>query len=1173
MGVGMKVDRLFTMNLDGSKGQSHDPFSLFRWKEVAVLIKDAQGNILCDIPNLEVPEHWSQQAAEILGHKYLRKSGVHSGYEKKDEPHVPKWLQRVKPGTATEELPGSETSFRQVAHRIASHWTYAGWNRGYFGPTTTLQDGVAGQEPEDFETRTIITPASEENARAFYDEIVYMLCAQMVAPNSPQFFNTGLWWAYGTRGETINWIANLNQDVDKSDLRVPSEQLGIDNAYEYPQTSACFISSIEDTLIGKNGIMDALTREATIFKYGSGSGINYSTLRAKGASLSSGGKSSGMMSFLKVFDANAGAIKSGGTTRRAARMVTVNADHPEALDFVKWKHREELKVAAMEIGASFMEEGAVDAGEHDDADLLSTLNGDYESEAYETVSGQNSNNSLRVTDEYMETLSEDLEDDKFHMSSTPSGVPMEPSEDIISEHNLVERNQELWDALTKCAWSCGDPGIQFHDTANKWHTVPKVDAINASNPCSEFMFLDNSACNLASINLIAFYKEGSSQFDAMGFMHVVDLFIRVLDITVGMSSYPDRVVAENSVKYRPLGLGYANLGGLLMAMGVPYGSKEGLRVAAAVTSLMQAQSFHTSAEMARKIGPFHDYSTHHDDVKRVIALHRDGCDHLEYADIVDPVDNDPIGRVLEEQEVLWNTLDISDGIRNAQLTLLAPTGTISFIMDCATTGIEPEFSLIKMKKLAGGGTMKMVNPMIARGLDALGYDQSEINSILEFIEEHGVVPVEDLEHPSHAEVFDCANDIPWQQHIAMMAYVQPFLSGAISKTVNMPANATRKDVAQSYVMAWKLGLKALAIYRDGCKDSQPLTALKKDKDTTGSGTGGNGSDENRENTGTPHDQERIPEPVMEAPAPQPMPNPEPERQPEPEPVAVPAVDPAVSEHIDPVTGKFEPPKDENGKRSGLRKTGYIRCDAEGNPLKAGSRYKLPARRAGFTQKVRVGGYNMYLRTGEYEDGSVGEVFITIGKEGSMMKHVVDALAIAMSLGLQYGVPLDEYVEAFVDSRSEPSGFVSGSENVRMCSSLLDYIVKELDATYGHGQFLSKKDGVEPTVYVDHAGPGGDTTVYHTVSPSARLELPKKANESKLPVLNPSKTNNANGSDGTHITSTGLVANVRHMTANGKGHVTKIAYSGSPCPSCFDFTLRRNGSCFVCDNCGSTTGCS
>lgn len=873
----MQIRRLYTADL-----ASDNPFE-------GIIFTEFETGGFANVKPARVmaPNRWSQTAVDVLYGKYMRKAGVPSetapvAYKGAPAPLLPSI------GVPGCKLTG-ENDACQVFRRIAGHWALAAWESG-----TLDTDGAV----------------------ALRDEVARMLALQVFAPNSPQWFNTGLWWAYGITGQTVNWRCEIDW--------TSAAQLEDREAYRYPQSSACFINSIEDSLIGPNGILDLLKTEASIFKYGSGSGANFSTLRGKGALLSSGGMSSGLMSFLKVFDANAGAIKSGGTTRRAAKMVVVDADHPEAEDFVLWKSREELKVKAMAAGATSMDRSGMTA---DDAALLDSLTTEFESEAYGTVGGQNSNNSLRVSDEFMKRADGDA----------------------------------LFGKLCRATWQSGDPGMQFDDNCNKWHTVPKAGRQNATNPCSEYSFLDDSSCNLASINLIKFLRPDGA-IDAEAFSHVVRVATVVLDVTVGMSSYPTKKIAENSAWYRPLGLGYANLGGLLMAMAVPYASDAGRDIAGALTSLMHSVAWRTSRELASVTRPFKDYPTHSADVEKVLRQHAEA--HIEVA-------NRFVGgtaeKVWDAAGIAWARLmaEPDAPVRNAQLTLLAPTGTIGLVMDCTTTGVEPDYSLVKHKKLAGGGHMRLVNPLVGHALRRVGFRKASIEVIEDHVAENGRVP-DDL---PCKDVFACANDIPWRDHLLMMAAVQPFLSGAISKTVNLPNSATVEDIAECYKEAWRLGLKAVAPYRDGSKGAQPLNAVT------------NGPEE---------------------------------------------VSPVANSTLD--------------------------CSTA-----APRREKLPNVRRSMTHKVNIGGHAVYLHAGFYPDGRLGEIFLDIGGEGSTMALFMNALARSVSIGLQHGIPLGTFVEAFEHANGEPSGMVQGSEHVRFCASIVDYLARELDACYGSGECVTAMD--------------------------------------------------------------------------------------------------------------------
>jgi ribonucleoside-diphosphate reductase alpha chain len=1025
---GLRINRFYT---DG-----RDVFSYFKWERRTSQIKDLAGNVIFEMKDVEVPNFWSQVATDILAQKYFRKTGV------------PQYDEYGNPVLDPEGKPvlGSERSLKQVVRRLAGCWRYWGEKLGYF--------------------------ASQEDAQAFQDEIEYTLIAQMAAPNSPQWFNTGLHWAYGITGPPQG---HYYFDEEAGEV-VPSK-----DAYSRPQAHACFILSIKDDLVNPGGIMDTWVKQARIYKYGSGEGCNYSTLRAKGEPLSGGGFSSGVMSFLKVGDAVAGSIKSGGTTRRAAKMVVLNIDHPEIEDFIDWKMKEEQKVAAL-VAAGYP--------------------ADFEGEAYQTVSGQNSNNSVRVTNEFMHAV---LNDGDWALTWRTDG-------------RVVKRVKAryLWEKISKAAWACADPGIQFDTTINQWNTCPETGRINATNPCSEFNFLDNTACNLASLNLVKFYDEEKGEFKVEAFKHVVRLWTIVLEITVAMAQYPSPEIAEMSYRTRSLGLGYANLGGLLMRMGLPYDSDAGRAVAAAITALMTAVVYETSSEIAAFKGPFAEFEKNRQHVLRVLRNHRRaiyGASPSEYEGLdikpyVPPLDLCP-KYILEEARNAWDrALEAAEryGVRNAQATLIAPTGTIGLLMDCDTLGIEPDFALVKMKKLVGGGYFKLVNRSVEPALRKLGYTPQQIREIIQYvigtntlygpqpvnaerlkarglteaeiqraeqllvsatnlatvfnvhvlgrecmarlgipeqvysspgfnllkylgfsdreIEESeevvcGAMTVEGAPHlkPEHYAVFDCAvpsgkkgrRFIHYRAHLLMMAAIQPFLSGAISKTVNMPNEATVEDVATAYMDAWRLGLKCLAIYRDGSKLSQPLTAKK---------------------------EEQAARPV---------------------------------------------------------------------------RRRLPAERTAVTHKFRVGEQEGYITVGLYEDGSPGEVFIKMAKEGSTLAGLMDSFAIVTSIALQYGVPLKVLVDKFIHTRFEPSGYTDNPK-IRFASSVVDYVFKWLALRF----------------------------------------LP----ESELKELGL-----ANG-----------VGDVGKLATETVVQVKAHAPDAPPCPECGSI-MARSGTCYVCVNCGATTGCS
>ncbi|MFA6140231.1 MAG: vitamin B12-dependent ribonucleotide reductase, partial [Hyphomicrobium sp.] len=1090
----MKITRRFT-----TAGSS--PYATIEFRRATSEIKNPDGSIVFRLDGFEVPKDWSQVAADILAQKYFRKAGVARRLKKVEETQIPSWAWRSVPDEkALAELPkeeryGSEIDARQVFDRLAGTWTYWGLKGGYF--------------------------STEEDAQAFYDEHRYMLAMQMAAPNSPQWFNTGLHWAYGIDGPGQG---HLYVDHETGKLTVS------DSAYEHPQPHACFIQSVEDDLVNENGIMDLWVREARLFKYGSGTGSNFSSLRGANEKLSGGGKSSGLMSFLKIGDRAAGAIKSGGTTRRAAKMVVVDVDHPDIEEYINWKVKEEQKVAALVTGSKICQkrlQAVMKACINCDADVLSetgkheercfdpaknpalkravkearrdevpnnyilrviqfakqgykeiefaTYDTDWDSEAYLTVSGQNSNNSVRVTDEFLNRVEEDGD---WDLMRRLNGKP----------HKTIKA-RDLWDQIGHAAWASADPGIQFHTTINDWHTCPKSGPIRASNPCSEYMFLDDTACNLASVNLMTFRNQQTGEFDVTGFEHACRLWTVVLEISVLMAQFPSRQIAELSYRYRTLGLGFANIGGLLMAGGIGYDSAPGRAICGAISAVMTGVAYATSAEMARELGPFPGYHANAADMLRVIRNHRraaygqkDGYEKLATPPV--PLDHAacPDAALIEAAKRAWDNaiaLGQNHGFRNAQATVVAPTGTIGLVMDCDTTGIEPDFALVKFKKLAGGGYFKIINRAVPAALRTLGYRESEIAEMeayavghgslaqapsinpatlkakgfdaeglakihaglesafdikfvfnkwvlgesyivdklkisadkikdpafdlltalgftkkdIEAANEHvcGAMTLEGAPHlkAEHLSVFDCANPcgrkgkryLSVDSHIYMMAASQPFISGAISKTINMPNDATVEECKASYMLSWRLALKANALYRDGSKLSQPLNSQILGDDID--------------------EQEEAAEQML---ADKPM-----------------------------------------AARASVAAERIVERIIE--RVRAQEREKLPNRRKSYTQKATVGGHKVYLHTGEYEDGRLGEIFIDMHKEGAAFRSLMNNFAIAISLGLQYGVPLEEYVEAFTFTRFEPAGLVTGNETIKNATSVLDYIFRELAVSY------------------------------------------------------------------------------------------------------------------------------
>ncbi|MGI9450506.1 MAG: vitamin B12-dependent ribonucleotide reductase, partial [Geminicoccaceae bacterium] len=1168
-----------------------------------------------------------QVAVDVLAQKYFRKAGVPAALKPAAEKSVPAWLRAQKPDMkALKKLPpeeqfGGERSAKQVFDRLAGTWTYWGWKGGCFD--------------------------TEGDAESFYDELRHMLATQRCAPNSPQWFNTGLHWAYGIDGPAQgHYFADPKSgEVKKSD-----------SAYERPQPHACFIQSVEDDLVNPGGIMDLWVREARLFKYGSGTGSNFSKLRGADEPLSGGGKSSGLMSFLKIGDRAAGAIKSGGTTRRAAKMVTVDVDHPDIEEFVNWKVVEEQKVAAIVAGSKLLNRHLNDilgachrAGLDGDARFepkenselkkaikagrkallpenaiqqailfarqgytqldIPTYTTDWDSDAYLTVSGQNSNNSIRVSNDFLERVKD--------------GGEWELTERTDGKVSKTLKARELWDQISRAAWASADPGVQYDTTINEWHTCLISGRINASNPCSEYMFLDDTACNLASLNLITFLNEDGS-FDTAGFAHGVRLWTIVLEISVMMAQYPSERIAELSYRYRTLGLGYANLGGMLMACGIGYDSREGRAIAGAITALMTGTTYQVSAEMAKELGPFPGYAPNSDEMLRVVRNHRRAAygekrDYEALSVRPVPLDAAHVGwtDLVEAAKASWDqALELGEahGYRNAQTTVIAPTGTIGLVMDCDTTGIEPDFALVKFKKLAGGGYFKIINQMVPRALATLGYAPDQIETIIRYAVgrgslkdapaiNHGTLKakgftaevLERLEQqlPSafdikyafnpytlgqdfckdvlglddakladfeldllaeigftkadyeaanlyccgamtvegapglkdeHLPVFDCANPcgrlgkrfLATSSHIRMMAAAQPFISGAISKTINMPGSATVEDCGDAYIEAWQLGLKAMALYRDGSKLSQPLSAIALGDDVEDD------------------DEDAI------------------------------ADTPAAAARVQEIAEKVA-----------------------ANMVV--ERHRLPNRRKGYTQKASVGGHKVYLRTGEYVDGQLGEVFIDMHKEGAAFRSLMNSFAIAVSIGLQYGVPLEEYVEAFAYTRFEPSGPVQGNDTVKMASSVLDYIFRELAISY-----LDRVDlaHVDPTnLHPDSLSDGekerklkrddGDAIARIAssgfVRGNLRLLQGGGVNADKA-ESSPQKIHSRHGGDGKAV-GTALAVSDSPETAVlderlAQARLARLkGYEGDPCPGCANFTLVRSGTCLKCDTCGSTTGCS
>jgi ribonucleoside-diphosphate reductase alpha chain len=1227
----MRIERRFTE-------RGLDPYSGIEFRLATSEIRNPDGSRVFHLPDIDVPAAWSQVACDILAQKYFRKAGVPARLMPVVETDVPDWLWRRKAdeqalqALPTKERYGSEKSARQVFDRLAGTWTYWGWKGGYF-------DG-------------------EDDARAYYDEMRLMLCRQMAAPNSPQWFNTGLHWAYGIDGPA--------QGHYYVDFRT-GELVASESAYEHPQPHACFIQSVADDLVNEGGIMDLWVREARLFKYGSGTGSNFSKLRGENEKLSGGGRSSGLMSFLKIGDRAAGAIKSGGTTRRAAKMVTVDIDHPDIEAYIDWKVVEEQKVASLIAGSKLAQrhlnrviaachDSNVDAADRFDSAKnpnlkcevkaarramipenfiqrviqfaqqgytkidFRTYDTDWDSDAYLTVSGQNSNNSVRVTNDFLEKV--DADGDWSLIRRTDR-----------KPHKTLKA-RELWDKIAYAAWASADPGLQYDTTINEWHTCTASGRINASNPCSEYMFLDDTACNLASLNLMAFRCK-NGEFDTPAFEHATRLWTITLEISVLMAQFPSREIARLSYEFRTLGLGYANIGGLLMASGLPYDSCEGRALCAAVTAVMTGVAYAASAEMAAELGAFPGFAANRAAMLRVIRNHRraahgetEGYEGLSILPVPLDAANCPDKALVDAARHAWDAalaLGELHGYRNAQTSVIAPTGTIGLVMDCDTTGIEPDFALVKFKKLAGGGYFKIINCMVPEALRVLGYGTDEIEAItryavgyatlkgapgvnhqslrergftdgaLEAIEGAlaaafdikfafnkwtlgeefckaafgfsaaelddvgfdmltalgftkaeidaantyccGAMTLEDapLLQEQHLAVFDCANPcgrigkrcLSVESHIRMMAAAQPFISGAISKTINMPNTATVEQCKDAYLLSWRLGLKANALYRDGSKLSQPLSSsLIADED----------------------DEDAAADLLEKAPL---------ERV------------PVIAERI--VERVVERVVQQAGRR------------------------RLPQRRKGYTQKAIVGGHKVYLRTGEYEDGKLAEVFIDMHKEGSAFRSLMNNFAIAISIGLQYGVPLEEYVEAFTFTRFEPAGMVEGNDAIKMATSLLDYIFRELAVSY-----LGRNDlaHVQPAdIMPDTLGKGvaesnlPDGGSRSDVAAAVQKVLSTGYVRNKLTKLTVfeggargamASEGNAAITMGAPVTqSVSFAAELQASTwlTQPDPRIEQIraarmkGYEGDSCSECGNFTLVRNGTCLKCDTCGSTSGCS
>jgi ribonucleoside-diphosphate reductase alpha chain len=1212
----MRVSRRFTTGFK-------TPYDALKLTARASEIRNPDGSVVFSNSQVLVPETWSQVATDILAQKYFRKAGLPAVLRKVPEDGVPEWLQRSEADEAAiAALPEGqrvigEHDCRQVFHRLAGCWTYWGWREGMFD--------------------------TEEDAASFYSELSYMLAHQMAAPNSPQWFNTGLHWAYGIDGP-----AQGHYFTDSKSGKTQKSR----SAYERPQPHACFIQSVGDDLVGEGGIMDLWTREARLFKYGSGTGTNFSTLRGEGERLSGGGQSSGLMSFLKIGDRAAGAIKSGGTTRRAAKMVCLDLDHPDIEAFINWKVLEEQKVASLVTGSKLNErhlnnilracsaEGLEGEDRFDvrrnpalrkamlaardalipDNYIFRTVqyarqgytkmefpefDTDWQSEAYTTVSGQNSNNSVRIPNAFMDAV---MRDEVWQLARRTDG---KVAKSVAAT--------DLWEQVCYAAWACADPGVQFDTTINEWHTCPQGGRINASNPCSEYMFLDDTACNLASLNLTRFFDTAKDAFDIEAYRHAIRLWTNVLEISVAMAQFPSQRIARLSYEYRTLGIGFANLGALLMLMGVAYDSAEGRAVCGCLSAILTGESYAESGRMAQQLGAFLRFKDNREDMLRVIRNHRRAAYNVpsnEYEGLsIRPVGIDAriaSAELLSVARGVWDealALGEAHGFRNAQVSVIAPTGTIGLVMDCDTTGVEPDFALVKFKKLAGGGYFKIINESVPPALARLGYSPAQVETIVRYaigngslagspginadslrakgfddealrkVEAQmrsafdikfvfnawtlgkdfcakafgltdaqmsdpsfnlleaigftrdqiaaantwatGAMTVEGAPFlkPEHQSVFDCANKcgrngkryISVDGHIRMMASCQPFISGAISKTINMPNEATVEDVKKAYLLSWRLGIKANALYRDGSKLSQPLSSS-----VAGDLFAGLQAQEDES---------------VEAP-----------------PIAAAPTHDRVVEIAERVVVRY-----------------------------LAKRRRLPNRRGGYTQKAVVGGHKVFLRTGDYEDGSLGEIFIDMHKEGAAFRSLMNSFAIAVSIGLQHGVPLEKFVDQFIFSRFEPNGMVEGHDRIKMSTSVIDYMFRELAINYlgRHDLAHVKEEDLRHDALHDASADEPEWRDEEQVSVSSKLLAESIDVDAPPPaVVRHGVTTIVRRADGgTEVHADGSVSRSASRIVQAILDAKAQGYEGEPCPECGAMTMVRNGTCLKCVSCGGTSGCS
>ena len=1225
---GLKIERKFTES-------GKDPFQKLSWTKRDVEIRNFDGTVAFSMKDVNLPDNYSQVAANVLSQKYLRKAGIPKKLRKVKEKGVPIWLQKSVPdhkameNLSEDEKYGEEVDGKQTFRRLAGTWTYWGWKHGYF--------------------------ATEDDARAYYDEMCFMLAFQMVSPNSPQWFNTGLHWAYGIEGPPQGHYF-VNPDTEKLESST--------NAYEHPQPHACFIQSVSDDLVSEGGIMDLWTREARLFKFGSGTGSNFSRIRGEGEPLSGGGMSSGLMSFLRIGDRAAGAIKSGGTTRRAAKMVCLDMDHPDIEAFINWKLTEEEKVAALVAGSQHLQNhaneilAAIQAHPEDESRFdqsknkplalsinsamkayipenliarvlelgqqghtqieMETYDTSWEGDAYSTVSGQNSNNSVRVSNEFMDAVINEKDWNLYWRTELDNAKEQGRTPKACK---TISAN-DLWDSISKAAWSCADPGLQYDTTINEWHTCSPDGMINGSNPCSEYMFLDDTACNLASLNLVKYYNQETMQFQTEEYNHSIRLWTVALEISVLMAQFPSMEIAQRSYDYRTLGLGYANIGSLLMRMGIPYDDNRASAICGALTSMLGGVSYSTSAEMAAVKGPFPRYENNKDNMLRVMRNHRRAA-YCALDEEYEGLTIKPRGidinycpeYLLKSAQECWDqVIDLGEkyGFRNAQSTVIAPTGTIGIVMDCDTTGIEPDFALVKFKTLAGGGMLRIINQSVPAALDRLGYDNLQSSEIVDYIigsgtfegspginaeslKKKGLTPdvIDNLESQiskftsinhlvtvmsigsdfckdklrvkesslddfsfdllSHLgftkeqvtaandfifgrltiegaphikdkdlPVFDCANkcgqygtrSIAWSAHINIMSAAQPFISGAISKTINMPHESTIDDIKQAYMDSWRGMIKANALYRDSSKLSQPLmsgTVLKVDI----------------------KEEDLLAEGLI-----------------------------STQKAVEVMADSLPIPDAEPLARKVV--TRYI-----------AQRRRLPNKRGGYIQKATIGGHNVYLHTGEYVDGSLGEIFIDMHKEGAAFKALTNAFAIAVSLGLQHGVPLKEFVDAFVFTRFEPNGPVIGNDRIKMSTSILDYLFRDLAVNYLDRNDLAhvKPEDLKPDIVRSEGEAETEHNLNSGLNPSGSATDGHEIQLTLDDVESASTDSTAVQTELGDLSVTSAPLSSSSGDSSVVEEASKFGFEGDPCPECGQFTLVSNGSCLKCVSCGSTTGCS